>query len=326
VTDLSADAAVARGASRLRPGTLGGRIRRASADFWLEFMFWWAERYPRMVLWTRPFFLWFAWRFATTLCDGTRANARRLLGERATEAACDALMKDIIRNFYLSVYELAESVRMTPQQLRAHIDGIEGGENYAAARASGRGAILVTAHLGSFELGVAALLDRERRVHVVFRRDEFPRFERLRSRLRARLGVVEAPVDEGWPVWIRLRDALLADEVVMIQGDRVMPGQRGVAVPFMSGHIRLPTGPIKLARATGAPIIPVFSIRTLVHRVRIVVDTPIEVRRSDQARSDDAGHTALLKLAGAIERQVSRHPQQWMMVEPVWCEDRHGMH
>jgi lauroyl/myristoyl acyltransferase len=63
-----------------------------------------------------------------------------------------------------------------------------------------------------------------------------------------------------------------------------------------------------------------------VHRVRIVVDTPIEVRRSDQVRSDDAGHTALLKLAGAIERQVSRHPQQWMMVEPVWCEDRHGMH
>jgi lauroyl/myristoyl acyltransferase len=102
---------------------------------------------------------------------------------------------------------------------------------YQEARRNQRGAVIVTAHLGCFELGMAALVEHEKRVHVVFRRDPSPRFDRLRSRLREMLGVREAPVDDGWATWSRLRDALSSDEVVLIQGDRVMPGQKGQPRP-----------------------------------------------------------------------------------------------
>src|SRR5439155_1382943 len=83
------------------------------------------------------------------------------------------------------------------------------------------------AHLGSFELGAAMLAKHERRIHVVFRRDRHWSFEQMRSEQRARLGIVEAPLDDGWDIWLRLREALLADEAVLLQGDRVLPGQRG---------------------------------------------------------------------------------------------------
>lgn len=286
------------------------------AAFWLEFMFFWAEHYAPSVWWTRGFFLWFAWNFSRVLREGTRTNARRLLGPGVTNERRDELAREMIRSFYKSVYEIGESLRESAEQLRTRIDGIEGVEHYQAARRLGKGAILVTAHLGSFELGVAALLDREQRIHVVFRRDEFPRFERLRSRLRARLGVTEAAVNEGWPVWMRLRDALAADEVVMIQGDRVMPGQRGAVVPFQTGHIRMPTGPVKLALASGAPLIPVFAVRTGLHRARIVIDEAIRVEPGREGMQ-----AALAALARAIARQVAAHPEQWLMVEPVFCED-----
>ena len=303
--------------------TLQGRARlkRGWANFGLEFLFWWTKYYPRMVLWTRPFFLWFAWRTSTALRDGTTANARRLLGPGATDSACMALAKRIISNLYLSVYELGESCRLTVHQLREHIDRVDGKENYFAARGLRKGAILVTAHIGSFEMGVAALPDEDRRIHLVFRRDEYPRFEDLRSQLREQLGIVEAPVDLGWPMWVRLRDALLADEIVMIQGDRVMPGQRGMKVPFLGGHIQMPTGPIKLALATGAPLIPVFCIRTAVHRVRVVIEPPIHMNTHLDNGGLDSVHSSLLQLAGAIERQVAAHPDQWLMVERMWCED-----
>ena len=113
--------------------------------------------------------------------------------------------------------------------------------------------------MGSFELGVVALRELNERVHVVFRRDRVDAFEHLRSTLHQRLGVAEAALEEGWTVWMRLRGALQANEVVAIQGDRVMPGQRGMEMPFLRGHLSLPTGPVKLASASGAPIIPVFT-------------------------------------------------------------------
>lgn len=301
------------------------RVRRFSADFWREFMFWWTEHAPIVVLWTGPFFLWFAWRYSRVLRAGTLANAKRLLGPDADEASQVALARSVVNNAYITIYELGRAVRLSREALRACIVDVQGEESYLAARRHGKGAIIVTAHIGSFEVGAAALLDRETRVHVVFRRDEFARFERLRSRLRQRLGVDEAAINDGWSIWMRMRDALLADEVVMIQADRVMPGQKGVPVPFFDGHLPMPVGPIKLALATGAPIIPVFSFRAAVGKVRVVIEEPIFVSRDAACPAgSDVVATALRRLAKIIERQIAAHPDQWLMLEPAWCEDQHG--
>lgn len=298
------------------------RLCGRSADFWREFMFWWAEHFPRVVLWTRPFWLWGAWRFAAKFRNDLLTNARRLLGPDAGAIAHERLAKRILHNLYTAVFELADCARLTLTELAQRIDGIEGADRYYTARESGKGAIMATAHIGSFEIGIAAVAEREPRIHVVFQRDAFARFESLRTKLRRALGVIEAPVDDGWSLWARLRDALERDEVVMIQADRVMPGQRGVPVPFFDGHILMPAGPLKLAAATQAPIIPVFSIRTDVGRVRVVVEEAIYVTRGDGPINER--HPAALKLAAAIEKHVRAHPDQWLMPYPVWCEDLHG--
>ena len=299
---------------------VGSAVRRVSASFWLRFMFWWTQYCPPIVLFTRPFFMWGAWRYSKVLRRGTLANARRILGEHSSAQQREALAKSVIRNFYLSVYELGRNVRRTRKQLAKQIDEVSNRQRYYDARAQKRGAIVVTAHLGGFELGMMSLAEKEKRVHVVYHRDAIPRFDRLRSRLRNLIGVVESPVDDGWPLWIRMRDALVADEVVVLQADRVMPGQRGQRVPFFDGHIEMPVGPVKLALATGAPIIPILSIRTSVGRVKIVIEEAIFVSRADGPVN--GAHPAFRHIASAIERHVRANPEQWSMVYPVWCEDK----
>ncbi|MCH8147700.1 MAG: lysophospholipid acyltransferase family protein [Planctomycetes bacterium] len=306
--------------SQPEPRAVESGVRRMSASFWLRFMFWWTQYYPRFVLVTRPLFLWFAWRYSKVLRRGTLANARRILGEHSSTRQREALAKSVIRNFYLSVYELGQHVRQTREQLAKQIDGVSNRERYFDVRAQKRGAIVVTAHLGGFELGMLALSEKEKRVHVVYHRDAIPRFDRLRSRLRNLIGVIESPVDDGWSLWIRLRDALLADEVVVLQADRIMPGQRGQRVPFFDGHIEMPPGPVKLALATGAPIIPILSIRTAVGRVKIVIEEAIFVSRADGPVN--GAHPAFRHIASALERHVRANPEQWSMVYPVWCEDQ----
>lgn len=302
------------------------RLRRGAADFWVWLLVWHAEHLPRLARALRPVMVFFAWHCSRSMRAGTLANARWLLGESSTPRQRAALGRTVVDHFYGFIHELGRNRGRRRADLLADVAGVEGSERYRAARALGQGAIVVTAHLGSFETGVMALRGMEEKVHVVFRRDRMARFEAVRSDQHRRLGVIEAPVDDegGWAVWVRLRDALRADEVVLMQGDRVMPGQKGVRVPFLGGHIEVPAGPIKLALASGAPIVPIFSVREpgRPSRIRVFVEEPITVQPGPS--DPQTPHPALLQLAAVIERYVSRYPDQWLMVQPVWCEDGAG--
>jgi KDO2-lipid IV(A) lauroyltransferase len=268
---------------------------------------------------TKPIFIWGAWTFSPRLRRDTLNNARRLLGPESSPKARKCLALAVLRNCFDTVVEFGQNSSRSREEILSRLESVSGMERYEEIRRLRRGAILVTAHLGLFETAIITLLKREPRVHVVFQRDRFPAFEKLRAEQHARLGVIEAPVDDGIPMWMRLRDALLADDVVLMQGDRVMPGQSGVAAPFLGGHMRVPTGPVKLARITGAPVVPAFAIKTPDNRVRVYLDEPIIVENHPPLELPI--DPVVLHLTAVIERFVKEYPEQWLCLHPAWCED-----
>jgi KDO2-lipid IV(A) lauroyltransferase len=293
----------------------GAFLRKRASDLWLNLLFWQARRNPAFLCACRPLFLWAAWKFAGQMRHNALCNSHRLLGDQSGRSDREALAKAIIGSFYDFVCDVGKSAGMTRRQLLGRIHEVHGHDCYRAARAEKKGAIILTAHMGSFEVGMAALLEYEKRLHVLFRRDELRLFEQTRSSLRKRLGVLEAPVDDGLAVWIRLRDALAADEVVLIQGDRVMPGQKGRAMPILGGNLPLPTGPVRLALVTGAPIVPVFSIRRPDGQIELFIEPPIRV---PDGRAVDS---AFKQVAAVLAKYLRRYPQQWLMIRRAWCED-----
>ncbi|MBB6430176.1 lysophospholipid acyltransferase family protein [Algisphaera agarilytica] len=303
------------------PPALGQRLN----DFWLSIFFGLARRTPWLLKLSRPLFVSGAWHAASSMRHAVRANLRRVLGAQASRAEVDRVGKSVVASFYDFVCEIGANHDRSFDELLSRIVEIEGKEPFLAERKNQRGAILVTAHFGNFEVGLAAMREIEERVHVVFQRDQQSRFERIRSELHRNLGIIETPIDDGMASWLALRDALQDNAVVMLQGDRVMPGQRGLDVPFFDGHLSLPIGPAKLAMMTGAPLIPVFAVRVPAEKsksraadsgeVRIVLGEPIEV--------PDAGavESATLAVGRAIEQIVDEHPEQWHVLHHAFVED-----
>ncbi len=286
--------------------------------FWLKLFFRLTAVAPALMRALKPLFVRLAWCFAPAIRHGTDANALRIFEADLNARQLRAFSLGVIGNFYEFVFDVGRSARATREELAGRIASVQGHDQYLAARSLKRGAILLTAHMGSFELGIVALTEMKERVHVVFQRDRIDAFERLRSSMHERLGVAEAALDNTWTVWLRLRDALRADDVVAIQGDRVMPGQKGVAMPFLRGHLSLPTGPVKLASASGAPIIPVFTVRGNDGRVTIFVEQAIEVPNP----LDDAETAcAMRKIARVLEKYVAAYPEQWLVFTPAFSED-----
>jgi len=288
--------------------------RETIGRFWLEHLMMWSlEHCPWVARATKPFFLASGWICAPRLRAMTIHNARIILGDDAGLRAHRRLAKAMISNSYDFIISLSRASRLSLDSLLEEIESVEGVEHFRAARQLGRGLIIATAHLGDFECGMAALHRIEPRVHVAFHRDRMPVFERLRSVQRQRLGVIEAPVDGGPGAWLAVRDALLANEVVLVQADRALPGQKGMLVPFLHSRVMFASGPARLSILTRAAIVPAFAVRNARGRVRVILEPAIV----PEAFGDDV-KAMVAALAAVIGRFVGQYPQQYHGVHDDW--------
>ena len=131
-------------------------------------LFWLARHAPGLLGFIKPVAVWLAIRFSSPLRNGTAANGRRILGPSVSSKDLSNFTRDVVGNFFDFVAGIGQSQGMTREQLRGQIETINGRDEYLALRSAGGGAIIVTAHIGSFEVGLAALAEVESQVHVVF--------------------------------------------------------------------------------------------------------------------------------------------------------------
>jgi len=88
----------------------------------------------------------------------------------------------------------------------------------------------------------------------------------------------------------------------------------GLPVPFFGRPAWTPTGPVVLARRSGAPILPMFMYhRNGGHRLAIQTPYPLSQRTDDSTLSED-----LQRLSGLIEQVVRAEPQEWYWVHRRW--------
>lgn len=244
--------------------------------------------------------------------ENVGANGSRIFGRALSGGEKRALARGVMGHFYEFVRDVARFRGETAEQIRRHIVKVKGRERYVQERLKGKGAVLVTAHFGSFEAGMAGLCEVEPAVHVVFKRDVFSSFEALRKAFRETLGVKELAIDDGPAALVGMRDALARNEVVLMQGDRAYPGQRSVEEPVCGGRLKLPAGIVSLARLAGSPIVPVFCLRE--------ASGLFSVELCEAIDAEDPG--AMGKFARALGEKLRAHPEQWLVLQKAFVEDQ----
>jgi KDO2-lipid IV(A) lauroyltransferase len=282
-------------------------------------LFWLAARATGIARAIRPLTVRLVPVLSKAVRSGTRHNATRIFGRPLSSSEQRVFTRDVVSHLYEFVTDIGRSSREPGDRILARVGSVEGEAAYRSLRARGRGVVLVTAHMGSFEVGLAALKRVERRVHVVYKRDASATFERMRTQMRRRIGVIETAIDDGLSAWLHLRDALRNGDAVVMQADRSVPGQRSTVVPFLHGHLRMPTGAVQLARLAACPIVPVFTVRLASGRFAVLLHPAIEPGGcADIPDSNDPG---VIAVARAIESMVAKFPTQWLILAPAFEED-----
>lgn len=181
------------------------------------------------------------------------------------------------------------------------------------------GFILVTAHLGAWEVGSMLPSSRDgRRVHVVREPETDPRAQRFIEDLIRRCGgeLYITHFADDPQLGVDLLDALRRGEIVALQGDRPRAGGRTVEASLFGRPFALPVGPAALARAAGVPIVPVFVVREGRLRYRCLLRPALHVAQSGDRQRDV--QEALAGFAADLEAVIRREPYQWFCFRRLW--------
>ena len=241
------------------------------------------------------------------------SNMARVLGPTATSAQVRRAARLSFQNYILVLVDFVRIPYLKVEAIEREMQA-SGMEYLEAARARGKGVILVACHSGNWDFGGAVLSRYSLPITAVADMFEPPRLNEYVIAMRKQMGVNTIPAD---PAALRkLFEALRRNEIVMLFVDRPVPGD-GVAVQFFGETAWVPPGPAAIALKTGATIVPGYFIRQPNGRSwRGAFDPPIPVTPTGNKERDTA--TVTQAIMDYMEAVIRRSPAQWYMFRPMW--------
>ena len=216
------------------------------------------------------------------------------------------------RNHAKAYADLMQLPRARVESMRSRLK-VQGWEYLDEARALGKGVLLVSAHMGSYE-EVAAIWSATLAPVSFFAEELEPRaiFEWYRD-TRARLGISVLTLDHGG---IRkVLEALREQEMVITAVDRDIAGT-GYLMPFFGKLAPIPLGPAAIALRTGTPLFPVCCYR-MPDDTYMAEGAPLVYAKSTgNARADQVRATQ--EVLGRLEQFIEAHPDQWHVPHRIW--------
>lgn len=178
--------------------------------------------------------------------------------------------------------------------------------------ASGNGVVILTAHLGNWELLGARLIAEGFQLTVIGKDQHDKWINRLMIYLRESTGVKNVPKGKG--VFKPIIEALRRNELVGLLADQ-NAGSDGYIVEFFGKPSSTFTGPTVFAAKNGAAILPVFSVRQKDNSHKVVFFEPI-LTSVTASEEDIKKYTK--EYTKRIEEIVREYPEQWLWLHKRW--------
>lgn len=280
--------------------------------FWRQLLRWAVLHVPIwlepavMATWSAIFLLWGA---------GRRGVMRNLSAIKPGSTAIANFFRTYLV-FWNFAWTIADMVRFKETRVVPDWE-FSGIEHFESLKTCEGGAIILTAHMGNYDLGAHLFAETSGRQIVMVRAPETDpetrRFEE--ASLERNTGPLKVDFSSrASDLALDLLEAIQRGEIVAIQGDRVTPGIASLSATLFGKPTAVPAGPFALAMAARVPIYPLFIFRLGRRRYRLVTGAPFEVVRTRHRH--EAFERAVAEWTQRLETVVGAAWFQWFNFEP----------
>lgn len=225
----------------------------------------------------------------------------------------ETILRAVYRNLGCLLAEFCQMSSYTPERASRFIryDGLE---NYLAARERGNGVLVLTGHLGAWELSSFYHSLMGYPMGMVIRRLDNPLVDAMVNRIRCLHGNRVMHKDDFARGLIA---SMRAGETVGILMDTNMTPPQGVFVPFFGVEACTASGMARIAQKTGAAVVPGFLLwEPREKRYILRFGAELNLVRTGDSEADALANTALF--TSVIERYVREYPEQWLWMHRRW--------
>jgi KDO2-lipid IV(A) lauroyltransferase len=223
------------------------------------------------------------------------------------------LLRGVYRSLGWQLVEFCRMARYTPENTRNWIR-TEDLENYLAAQARGKGVLIVTGHLGAWELSSFYHSLMGYPMGMVIRRLDNRRLDDYVNAIRCLHGNRVLHKDE----FARgLLTAMRAGETVGILMDTNMRPPQGVFVEFFGRPACTASGLARVALKTGAAVLPGFMVWEAAEKKYVLHFGP-ELKFEQTGDTEADAIAATQQCAAATEEWIRRYPDQWLWIHRRW--------
>ena len=250
--------------------------------------------------------------FTPRLARIARRNLSLALPQE-TASRREEILKGVYRSLARSLLVFARFPLLSRDNINRWIR-YQGFEHFAQALERGKGVLVMTGHLGNWELSALAHGLYGHPMHIVVRPLDNPRLDRLITRYRMLSGnrIIEKSDSPR-----RIFEALQANHAIGMLIDQNASPENGVFVDFFGLTACASTGLTKIALRTGAPVVPGFALwEEREQRYVLRFWPPIDIRDSGNPESDIQINTQ--RMHRTLEEIIRQYPDQWLWIHRRW--------
>jgi lauroyl/myristoyl acyltransferase len=204
--------------------------------------------------------------------------------------------------------------QLSPEKIKTIFAAITGEEILKNALSKGKGAILLSAHVGNWELGGNLLRALNYPLAVVVMAHNTATTNVLLNRLRKNRGMHVIEVNQSSFSGVEILRYLRNNGVVTLSGDRDYLGT-GRPIDFLGKKVTFPVGPVALAMSSGAALIPAFVLKGTDGKYFGILEDAIPLVL--EGEREEVIERNLAMTARVFETYIRRYPEQWYCPDPI---------
>jgi Kdo2-lipid IVA lauroyltransferase/acyltransferase len=246
--------------------------------------------------------------------EKTLNNLKRVFGGSFTQQKIHRCARDVFKNLAVTACDFARFPRLSAADIKVLVRT----SGFEKLSGHSNGGLIVTAHMGNWELLAAAMIINGYNGFVLGKRLRFDGYNDLVIRLRESQKVYTYYRDRSPK---ELLQRLKAGQLLGILPDQDIADVDGIFIDFFGIPAYTPTGPAKLALAAKVPIIMAFMLHEG-DKYHLVIDSVIDTQLKDDETKPEAIERITRAWSGVIEKYIRQYPDQWAWMHNRWKTGR----
>jgi len=222
----------------------------------------------------------------------------------------------VFQNYYIFGQVLLDKIALLAGLETGLTFNFEGEEHLQQMQ---KGGVLVSAHVGNWEIAGQLLNRLEKKINIILFDAEHQQVKKYLTDVMSQRNVHFIIIRDDYSHLLEIREALANHEIIAMHGDRFIEGNKTVQLNFMGEPALFPLGPVHLASRFRVPVSFVFAVKERRKHYHFFATPLLHIPGHANLHQRDAALTEAVKVyVGKLEEILKKYPLQWFNYYPFW--------